>query len=68
MTTVTRRNNRFIWNAHTAIHQKTIKPGTLEDKRFLALALAGEAGELANLVKKGVARRPDTEPARPDSG
>lgn len=37
------------------IHQRVVKkwqPGTDEDIRFLALALAGEAGELANLIKK----------------
>jgi NTP pyrophosphatase (non-canonical NTP hydrolase) len=28
------------------------EPGSKEDIRFLALALAGEAGELANLIKK----------------
>jgi|SRR5215471_4717395 len=42
----------ILWTLHTAIVEKTIKPGTDEDKRFLALALCGEAGELANLIKK----------------
>lgn len=44
--------NPFLWNFHTAIIEKTIKPGSPEDKRFLALALCGEVGELANLIKK----------------
>ena len=42
----------LLWNIHTAIVEKSIKPGTDEDRRFLALALCGEAGELANLIKK----------------
>jgi NTP pyrophosphatase (non-canonical NTP hydrolase) len=42
----------LLWNFHTAIVAKTIKPGSPEDRRFLALALCGEAGELANLIKK----------------
>ena len=46
------RINKFLWNIHTAIVEKTKVPGSLEDRRFLALALCGEAGELANLVKK----------------
>jgi NTP pyrophosphatase (non-canonical NTP hydrolase) len=51
----------FLWNAHTAIVEKTKVPGSEEDQRFLALALCGEAGELANLVKKQW--RGDTDPA-----
>ena len=41
-----------------AIHEralgrkKQIEPWSVEDVRFLALALAGEAGELANRIKK----------------
>ena len=41
-----------------AIHEralrrkKKIEPWSIEDVRFLALALAGEAGELANNIKK----------------
>lgn len=42
----------MLWTAHTALVEGTIKPGSPEDRRFLALALCGEAGELANLVKK----------------
>ena len=44
------------WRAAVvAIHEKVLKkwrPWSNEDRRFLALALAGEVGELANLVKK----------------
>jgi hypothetical protein len=43
--------NKFLWNIHTAIEKSRI-PGSDEDKRFLALALYGEAGEVANLIKK----------------
>lgn len=42
----------FLWNFHTAIVDGTRKPGSLEDRRFLALALCGEVGELANVIKK----------------
>jgi NTP pyrophosphatase (non-canonical NTP hydrolase) len=42
----------MLWNTHTALVTGTIKPGTEEDKRFLSLALCGEAGELANVIKK----------------
>lgn len=48
---MTKRANRFLWNIHTAI-KKTRVPGSDEDKRFLALALFGECGEVANLIKK----------------
>lgn len=51
----------FLWNFHTAIVEKTKKPGSVEDQRFLALALCGEAGELANIVKKEW--RGDNDPA-----
>lgn len=37
------------------IHEQVVKrwePWSQEDQRFLTLALAGEVGELANLVKK----------------
>ena len=33
-------------------HKKLIEPWSIEDVRFLALALAGEVGELANRIKK----------------
>lgn len=55
------RVNKFLWNIHTAIVEKTKVPGSLEDRRFLALALCGEVGELANLVKKEW--RGDVDPA-----
>jgi NTP pyrophosphatase (non-canonical NTP hydrolase) len=42
----------ILWDFHTAIVDKSIVPGTDEDKRFLALALCGEVGELANVIKK----------------
>lgn len=42
----------FLWNVHTAIVEGSRKPGSDEDRRFLALALAGEVGELANVIKK----------------
>lgn len=39
-----------------ALHEKMTKhlfaPFSSEDERFLALALCGEAGELANMIKK----------------
>lgn len=35
-----------------AIKRSGIEPWTYEDIRFLALALCGEVGELANLLKK----------------
>lgn len=44
--------NPFLWNYHTAIVEKTKRPGSPEDRRFLALALCGEVGELANVIKK----------------
>ena len=56
-----RRPNPFEWNYVTAFVTKTAQPKTPEDQRFLALALFGEAGELANLVKKEW--RGDEEPA-----
>lgn len=42
----------FLWNFHTAIIEGTSAPGSWEDRRFLALALCGEVGELANVIKK----------------
>lgn len=48
---MTERANRFLWNIHTAV-KKIRVPGSDEDKRFLALALFGECGEVANLIKK----------------
>src|ERR1700739_3058699 len=46
------KHNKFLWNVHTAIVEKTRKPGSAEDIRFLSFALFGEVGELANLIKK----------------
>lgn len=46
------RAMNMLWTAHTALVEDTFKPGSPEDRRFLALALCGEVGELANLVKK----------------
>jgi hypothetical protein len=43
---MTQRANKFLWNIHTALCGGR-KPGSDEDKRFLALALCGEAAELA---------------------
>ena len=46
------------YNAATrrSIHARFVKGrwdvGSVEDKRFLSLALCGEVGELANLIKK----------------
>ena len=37
---------------HVALVQDKVVPWSEEDKRFLALAFCGEAGELANFVKK----------------
>lgn len=51
----------MLWTAHTALVENTFKPGSDEDRRFLALALAGEVGELANLIKKQW--RGDNDPA-----
>jgi hypothetical protein len=45
------QSNKFLWNIHTAIEKSRV-PGGDEDKRFLSLALYGEAGEVANLIKK----------------
>lgn len=46
------KKNNFLWNIHVALMHGGIKPESREDRRFLALALCGEVGELANLVKK----------------
>ena len=44
---------RMNWAYHLAIFNKAGKdPHSIEIARFTALALAGEAGELANLIKK----------------
>lgn len=42
------------WAIHCRyLNRETIgEPGSTDDKRFLALAIAGEAGELANKIKK----------------
>jgi hypothetical protein len=45
------QSNKFLWNIHTAIEKSRV-PGGDEDKRFLALALYGEVGEVANIIKK----------------
>lgn len=44
--------DKFLCDIHTAVVDKSVKPGSIEDRRLLALSLCGEAGELANLVKK----------------
>lgn len=44
---MTQRANKFLWNIHTALCGGRKKPGSDEDKRFLALALCGEAAEFA---------------------
>lgn len=45
-----------LWQRHQEFYRLGSKdlgaPGTCDDIRFLALALAGEAGELANVIKK----------------
>jgi NTP pyrophosphatase (non-canonical NTP hydrolase) len=44
---------RDLWELHHRfIARSGNKAGSIEDERFLALALAGEAGEVANFVKK----------------
>lgn len=43
--------DRALWELHHRF-VRNYEPGSLEDERFLALALAGEAGEVANFVKK----------------
>ncbi|MDE2426287.1 MAG: MazG-like family protein [Elusimicrobia bacterium] len=48
---MTERQNKFLWNIHTALSGGK-KPGSEEDRQFLALALFGEVGELANFLKK----------------
>ena len=56
LTAATEVAERVRWRAAvTAIHTVVIKAWPVwrwEDRRFLALALAGEVGEVANLVKK----------------
>jgi NTP pyrophosphatase (non-canonical NTP hydrolase) len=37
---------------HTKMTKHLFTPWSSEDERFLALALCGEAGELANIIKK----------------
>lgn len=43
-----------LWEMHEHIIglKKRIVPGSMDDIRFLSLAMAGEAGEVANCVKK----------------
>jgi NTP pyrophosphatase (non-canonical NTP hydrolase) len=41
-----------LWTIHTSLVEGTFKPGSEEDRHFLALAMCGEAGEVANLIKK----------------
>ncbi len=42
-----------LWDLHRRfIARSGIAPASVEDRRFLTLALAGEVGEVANLVKK----------------
>jgi hypothetical protein len=43
--------SKLLWNIHIAVEKSRV-PGGDEDKRFLALALYGEVGEVANLIKK----------------
>jgi NTP pyrophosphatase (non-canonical NTP hydrolase) len=49
-----------------AIKRSSVEPWSIEDIRFLALALAGEVGELANLIKKhwrgDMVPHPDIDP------
>lgn len=41
-----------IWNLHEHMTAHLFPAYSSQDERFLALALCGEAGELANLIKK----------------
>jgi NTP pyrophosphatase (non-canonical NTP hydrolase) len=41
-----------IYELHETMTKHLFPPYTSEDERFLALALCGEAGELANMIKK----------------
>jgi len=41
-----------IYSLHEQMTKHLFPPFSSEDERFLALALCGEAGELANMVKK----------------
>jgi NTP pyrophosphatase (non-canonical NTP hydrolase) len=41
-----------IFELHERMTEHLFRPYTSRDERFLALALCGEAGELANLIKK----------------
>lgn len=41
-----------IYKLHMRMTKHLFAPFTSEDERFLALALCGEAGELANMIKK----------------
>lgn len=48
-------SDQFWKRAATAIHETVVKRWPVwsdEDRRFLALALTGEVGELTNLIKK----------------
>lgn len=44
----------LLWELHLKVVAKAdaIEPGSIEDARFFSLALCGEAGELANIIKK----------------
>lgn len=45
--------NRDLWELHHRfIARSGNVAGSIEDERFLALAMVGEAGEVANFVKK----------------
>lgn len=44
---------KFLWNVHESLIKDGIKPGSMEDKRFLALALCGEVGETCELIVRG---------------
>ena len=41
-----------IYDLHVQMTRHLFPPFSSEDERFLALALCGEAGELANMIKK----------------
>ncbi|MGE3582805.1 MAG: MazG nucleotide pyrophosphohydrolase domain-containing protein [Hyphomonadaceae bacterium] len=56
------------WLVHTsALESRGLEVGAAADQRFTALALVGEAGELANLVKKEWRRDWGVEPGDLDA-